>query len=281
MKVEAFNACVGGHMERKGRQQYEKPPYLINAASRKYGKGILVIGAIEDELREFWRNVKVKASSSGNQDELPYQVTRQVVDISSKEHVNYGIEDDEIEVLSEENGQTEHRSYFLSFEKSWEFSGKIEVGASFFNACGVGESSVGLSNSRKRSITALQDFTRQEDHSLSQHYSLTGKIKVPPKTKLTVTITTYAVNYKTNLKAAFVTPTSNVIQFYYKSGLGKLCCAGIGPRGRKLGYVTAEELFQGQNEYSVDGGSINFCQETELSYLAETVEMHKVEQTVK
>ena len=265
-----------------GPEEYENPPYLINAACRKYGHGVLLIGAVESELREFWRNVEVKASNSGYQEEPPQEVTRQVVDISAKEHVNYGTEEDEVEVLNnQEETRTEHKSYSLSFEKSWEFGGNIDVGASFFNAFGVGGPSIGLGGSVKRTKKTFQDLTRQEERSLSQQYSLTGKIKVPPKTKLSVTITTYAVNYKANLKAVFAVPMSNVIPFYYKSGLGKLCCAGIGPTCRKLGYITAEELFQGQNEYSVDGGNITFSRETELSYLAETIEMYKVEQPLK
>ena len=93
-----------------------------------------------------------------------------------------------------------------------------------------------------------------------------------------MTITTYTVNYKANLKAVFAVPSSNVIPFYYKSGLGKLCCAGIGPTCQKLGFISAGELFQGQNEYNIDGGNITFSRETELSFLAETIEMYKVEQ---
>jgi len=265
-----------------GPDEYVAPPYLINAVHKKYGRGILLIGAIESDIKEFWRNVEVKASNSGFQDKPPQEVTRQIVDISAKEHVNNGTEEDEVEVLNnEEETRTEQKSYSLSFEKSWEFSGNINVGASFFNAFGVGGPSIGLGGSIKRTKKTLQDLTKEEERSLSQQYSLTGKIKVPPKTKLTVTITTYAVNYKANLKAAFAVSMSNVIPFYYKSGLGKLCCAGIGPTCRRVGYITAEELFQGQNEYNVDGGNITFSRETELSYLAETIEMYKVEQRLQ
>jgi len=265
-----------------GPDEYQLPSYLINAAQKKYGRGILLIGATDDDIKEFWRNVEVKASNSGFQDTPPREVTRQVVDISAKEHFNFGTEEDEVEVLNnEEETRTENKSYSLSFEKSWEFAGNIDVGASFFNAFGVGGPSLGLGGSIKRTKKTLQDLTKEEERSLSQQYSVTGKIKVPAKTKLTVTITTFAVNYKADLKAVFAVPISNVLPFFYKSGLGKLCCAGIGPTCRKLGYITSEELFEGQNEYNVDGGTITFSRETELSYLAETIEMYKVEEAVK
>ena len=163
--------------------EYELPKYLPDAAYRKCGPGIIIIGATESDIKDFWRNLKVKASKGfGYQDEPPQEVTRQVVDITAKEHVNYGtFEEDEIEVVNdEEETKTQHKSYSLSFEKSWEFSGNIDVGASFFNALGVGGASLGLGGSISRRKKTHQDSTREEERSLSQQYSLTGKIKVPP-----------------------------------------------------------------------------------------------------
>ncbi|XP_065897889.1 uncharacterized protein [Dysidea avara] len=120
--------------------EYESPPYLINSARRKYGEGILLIGALENEIKNFWRNVEVKASNSDYQDEPPQEVTRQIVDISAKEH---GTEEDEVDIFTnEEETRTEQKSYSLSFEKSWEFGGTIDVGASFFNAFGAGGASL-------------------------------------------------------------------------------------------------------------------------------------------
>ena len=258
--------------------EYELPKYLTDAAYRKYGPGIIIIGATESDIKDFWRNLKVKASKGfGYQDEPPQEVTRQVVDITAKEHVNCGtFEEDEIEVVNdEEETKTQHKSYSLSFEKSWEFSGNVDVGASFFNALGVGGASLGLGGSISRRKKTHQDSTREEERSLSQQYSLTGKIKVPPNTKLIVTITTYAVNYKVNLNATFTSPVSNVLPFYYKSGLGKYCCGGIGPTCRKAGFIDAEDLFQNENGFNVEGGTITFSREAKLSYLAEVIEMYK------
>lgn len=198
------------------------------------------------------------------------------MDITAKEYVNLGNKDDEVEVLnSEEKNVTQHKSYSLSFEKKWEFGGNINVGASFFNAIGAGGSSIGLGGTIKRTKNAFKDSTQEEERSLSQQYSLTGTITVPPKSKLTVTISTYAVNYKVNLNAVFTSPVSNVIPFFYKSGLGKLCCPGFGPTCRKWGFIFAQELFEGEKGFTFEGSTVTFSREADLSYLAETIEMFK------
>ena len=41
---------------------YVKPPYLVNATRRKYGRNVYVIGTEETKLTEFWANVEVKAT---------------------------------------------------------------------------------------------------------------------------------------------------------------------------------------------------------------------------
>ena len=87
----------------------------------------------------------------------------------------------------------EKKSYSLSFEKSWEFGGSLNVGASFFNIVGPGGATLGLGGSAKRKTTMFEGSSNQEEQSLSQQYSMTSDIEVPAKTALSVTITTYAV----------------------------------------------------------------------------------------
>ena len=90
-------------------------------------------------------------------------------------------------------------------------------------------------------------------------------------------ITTYAVTYKLKVKAVLTTPSTSYIPFYYKRGLGSLFCPGAGPIFRKFGSITAHELFQNQNEFQDLGNFIQFTRDSELSYIGETVEMHKEE----
>jgi len=255
---------------------YLRPNYLINAARRKYGRNIFVIGAAEDKLNEFWENVEIKASGF---DKRPKPVARSIVDITAKEHKNTGDDIDEVEIYNNQvETRKEKKSYSLSFEKGWEFGGSINVGASFFNTVGAGGASLGLGGSAKRTTNTLENLTKQEERSLSQQYSMTGKIKVPPRTALTVTITTYAVTYKITIKAVFTTPTTNLIPFFYKSRCSKIFCAGSGPTCRSFGFITAEELFRYETNFNVNGDEVIFTRETDLSYLGETIQMYKTEQ---
>ena len=258
---------------------YLRPNYLITAAKRKYGRNIFVIGAFENKLNEFWENVEIKASAF---DQRPKQVTRSIVDITAKEHKNTGNDIDEVEIYNNQvETRKEHKSYSLAFEKGWEFGGSLNVGASFFNTVGAGGASLGLGGSAKRTKNTLEKFAKQEERSLSQQYSLTGKIKVPPRTALTVTITTYAVTYKITINAVFTTPTINMIPFYYKSRCSKLFCAGTGPTCRSTGFITAEELFGYETNFKVVGDEVTFTRETDLSYLGETIQMYKTEKPLK
>ena len=148
---------------------YSKPGYLMRAAQRKYGHNIWIIGTDQSQLERFWSKVEVKASNFRS--ERPKEISRTVVDITAKEHVNKGAEPDTIEII---NAQTEKRSqrklYTLTFQKGWEFGGSIDVGASFFNVLGTGGPSFGLAGFAKHSRTTTKEDTTEELRSLSQQY---------------------------------------------------------------------------------------------------------------
>jgi len=261
---------------------YSQPAYLMRAAKRKYGPDIMFIGAEESQLNQFWSKVEIKASNFLS--ERPQEVSRAIVDITAKEHVNKGTEPDTIDI---NNTQTESRSqkkaYSLTFEKNWEFGASVDVGASFFNILGSGGPSLGLGGSAKHSRTTTEDTTKEEERSLSQQYGVTGKMTVAPKSKIKVEITTYTVNYKIGVRALFSAPATASIPIYYKKGIISrlLCCSGTDTFCRKTGFITAEELFQMENDYyNENDTTITFAKDTELSYLCETVEMHKEESPI-
>ena len=250
--------------------------HLIKAAQRKYQRGIFVIGADARELNKFWEKVDIKASGF---EDRPKPVARTIVDIIAKEHKNTGDSVDKVKIYSnQKETMKEKKSYSLSFEKSWEFGGSLNVGASFFNIVGPGGATLGLGRSAKRTTTMFEGSSNQEEQSLSQQYSMTSDIEVPAKTALSVTITTYAVTYKATVNAVFTTPTTNKIPFFYKSRCAKLICSGSGPTCRSFGFITAEELFQNEANFTVNGNEIVFTRETDLSYLGETLQMYKTEQ---
>jgi len=146
-----------------------------------------------------------------------------------------------------------------------------------------GRPSLGLGGSAKHSRTTTEDTTKEEERSLSQQYGVTGEMMVAPKSKIKVEITMYiaTVNYRLGVQALFSVPASASIPIYYKKGIGLLCCSGTGPTCCKTGVITAEELFQMENNYyNENDTTIMFAKDKELSYLCETVEMHKEESPI-
>ena len=255
---------------------YVTPTYLLKAAQRKYGQGIFVIGAVESELAEFWDTVEAKGANF-DKNKRPDEVDRIIIDITAKEHCNYGSEKDTIEVeTKQEEKKTQKKSYSLSFGKKsgWEFGGGLNVGASFFNTASA---SIGIQGKLTKDKWKSQEETKEEERTLGQTYGVTGEITVPPKTKVTVRITTYAVTYKVRVKVVFSVPATSYIRFYYKSYLGNLCCAGAGPTFRKLGYLTPQELFKNQNDFEDLTYCVQFTRDSDVSYIGETAEMTKKE----
>jgi len=253
---------------------YEKPRYLVNAIRRRYGN-VEIIGTLKKDLENFWGRVQVKAPNGFNNEE-PQEVTRVIVDITAKEHLNTGEKEDEVEVYTnQEENFKETKSYSISFTKGWEFGGSFNIGASFFNVLGAGSPSIGLGLSGKKYKQTNEEATFGQERSLSQRYSLTGKIKVPPKTKLKVKITTYAVTYKTSVKVEFSVESTARIRFYYKPAWSVYFCAGTACR--TSGYITAEDLFENQFEYNLSGGTVSFTEQSDLSYIGEVLQMNKEE----
>ena len=251
---------------------YVTPDYLLNAARKKYGRRIRVIGALESSLTEFWNNVEAKGTPF-NPNDKPRPESKVIVDISAKEHCNYGTKEDEIMIVTtKEESTKENKSYSLSFgkESEWQFGGGLNIGASFFNTV---SSTFGIEGKRTKGKWESETQSAGNERSLSQVYGVTGTIKVPPQMKTVVTITTYAVTYKLNVKAVISAPPNSYIPFYYSRSSG---CCGMSSR-RALGYITARELFQDQNEFRDLGYCVQFTVHSHLSYIGEVAEMDKRE----
>ena len=261
---------------------YVTPGYLRAAIRRKYGRSIFVIGAVESALAEFWDTVETKGINF-NKNECPeaVEVSRIIVDITAKEHCNDGCEKDKMQVeTSQTETRKEKKSYSLSFGKQFsrEFGGGLDIGASFFNTASA---SIGIQGKRTSGKSKSQEVSKEEERELAQTYGVTSKIAVPAKTKVKVRITTYAVTYKLKVKAMVSAPATSYIPFYYKRCLGNFCCAGAGPTFRKFGYITARELFERQDNFRDLGYCVQFTTESEVSYIGETAEMTKREESLR
>ena len=113
-----------------------------------------------------------------------------------------------------------------------------------------------------------------ETESIGQEYGIIGKISIPPRCKVTTTITTWAVTYvvpqipvEVRIKSDTripVTMRNRVAQCF-----GCNLC-------NTTGYITAEDVFK-DVPYDIDEGVYIFKYYSDLSYLGETTSIDKVE----
>ena len=242
--------------------EYKKPQYLIEATKQKYGRRVKVTGALQDDLDAFWDNVYYQAVEIGQR---PKEVSRSIVDIDCKVHVNNGKEEDEVEITSAKTSQAaKKRSYKLSLGKSWKFTAGASIGlkASYFNVVGGGMSGE-ASVSRKKSKE--EEFFEENEETLSQKYGVVEKLKVAPEGKVKVVITTYAVTYELKSQTQIKVEADLVIPVRYKSPL--LGCGTVG-------YLTSHDIFRDENPRNVDG-VLHIFKDSTISHIGEEVELIK------
>ena len=211
-------------------------------------------------------------------EERPVEDSKLIVDITTKEHCNTADIDDEVEVeTTQQQTRKTTNSYNLAFgkESGWEFGGGLNVGGSFFNTASA---FLGIEGKRHKKKWNSQEESTAEERSLSQSYGVKATcITVPPKTKLTVRITTYVVTYKRKVKVVFSVPSTSRIPIYFRRNWLELLflkCLGSS-RALRLEYIDGFDLFQNQNEFQDLGYCIQFSVDSELSYVGETVELYK------
>ena len=257
---------------------YITPAYLFNAAQRKYGKGIQVLGYDEDGLAQFWSTIEAK-SAYFNDEERPKEVNKLIIDITAKEHCNTGGLNDVVEVeTSQKETSRVTNSYTLAIgkESGWEFGGGLSVDASFFNTAAA---CFGIEGKRNKNKWESQAQSGERERALAKSYGVKAtEITVPPRTKLAMRITTYAVTYKVKVKVVISAPVTSYISFYYTRSDERFripCCGGRTNQRRSFGYVTAFEMFRNQKDFQDLGHCIQFKVDSELGYVGETVELHK------
>ena len=265
----------------------KKPTYIEDAAKRKYGHNIHVIGATQEDINKFWKSVSYHALDST----LPVEVGRAVVDIDSKCHINESDGNDPgegdkpydwydgFEIVSQKaSRETSSKTYQLQLSSSTtrQFGGNLGVrvgGAGFFNMAGIAPSIGAGAHASKSKTTAVgQTDTVSSEQTLSQAYQIIDRLQVPPKTKVRALITTWAVTYESKTRTEVTVDADAKIRVRYRSRLSQcLCCFG----GTKTNHVTAEDIFAGEEDYESEGGVVTFKRNGKVSYLGEEVEITK------
>lgn len=107
--------------------KYRTPKYLVEAAKKKFGSGIFVLGATRYELQNFWSQFEKNAVEIGD----PYEVGRTVVDIDSKSHINTGNRDESMDSFKITSGtqKGEVKTSSTSYQLQLAVQKETQVGA--------------------------------------------------------------------------------------------------------------------------------------------------------
>ena len=271
-KIETYQSKV----------EYRNPDYLVATAKKKYGENIFVLGATFEELIGFWDSVEKNLVSIGH----PYEKGRTVVDIDSKCHINTSENSevmDELQITSSKTlteQKTSSSSYELQLVKgrTTQVGGNMRFkvgGPSFFNQASGGiTAGVTITDTK----TETHSKTNSHSQSLAQTYGIIEDLKVPAKTKIKAMIKTWGVTYKADTVAKLSVDAKATIYMYYRPWYSRRFLGGL---IKKRGKVTAEELFEDEDNYEVIDDILTFTRKGELSYLSEEVEVIKEESSLQ
>ena len=271
---------------------YKKPQYIVTAAKRKYGRHIFVLGATQENISTFWDHVGYGLHPD-NQISTPVEKGRTIIDIDTKIHINDSTKEleneekpedwyDDFQITSKKSkGETSSssKSYSLQLvkESSAQVGGNFKIaGSGFFNIATAGIApSLGLSAnfSKLSSKTTIEETKETNDETLNQEYEILDGFKVPPMSKIKVTITTWAVTYESEVKTRLTVDSKTKIPIKYRTPLAQL----LGGFGTSNGFLTAKELFCNECEFEDNGTNITFSRMSKMSYLGEEVEIIKDE----
>ena len=259
---------------------YKKPQYIEDAAKKKFGKDIQVIGSTQDELNKFMKKIEHQALSASP----PEEVGRVVVNIDCKSHANHSDECtdgrekpadwyDEFEITSKGGvSKSKSSSYQLQLTNSKE----TQIGANlnfsvgdsdFFNLAGGG----GLSVTQTKTETKQTTESETKEGALSQEFQVVDHLKVSPRTKVRAKIITWAVTYEAKTRTKLSIDADAFVPVRYHTRLsqkfGGLCT--------KVGQVTAEDLFANEEKFESKNGLVTFEHDGKMSYVGREVEIIK------
>lgn len=257
---------------------------------RKHGEDIFVVGSTLKEIRDFWRHVGYKADGTIGE---PREVSKTVVDIDCKSHANYadqeGADDkshdndkprdwyDEFNITSKKSrDDTKSKAYNLqtSTRRGFQIGGNagLKAGSSFFNIAGGGVApELGINASYTSEKSNAVTNANSKETKLSQAYEVLDKLHVPPKKKVEAMITTWAVTYEADTTLLYTVDTDITLPVRYRTHISRV----FGGYFVSTAYIPAREIFEEENGFELDNGSVKFTREGKVSYISEQVEIKK------
>lgn len=271
---------------------HKNPQYIVDAAKVKYGRHIYVLGAAQKDIDKFWKHIGY-AVYPDTEISVPAEKGRTLVDIDTKTHINDSNEEmedggdkpkkpedwyDDFQITSKKSkGEVRSKSYSLQIGKTTQkqIGGSLKIESpSFFNVAGGGIApELGINANYSKISSKTETSGESRDETLTQEYEIVDTLKVPPRTKVMVSIKTYAVTYESDVKIQLTVDAKSAIPIKYRTPVSRLL-GGLTTSG---GILTAKEVFANENDFKDDGVNITFSRMSKISYLGEEVEIVKDE----
>ena len=255
---------------------------LEEAAKIKYGRSIhfLRTAATDAELQKFWNNLRISIRPV---DTKPREVGRSTVDVVTKDYINNGSEQDvSVIEVSKPAGIAKGSSaeWYVKNGLSWAVSSNVGGNIMRLAAMVPVSGTVGAVGSitKQRLEEDAIGHTLSAD-SLTFKYRKEERVIVPPHSKVTVSIISYAIRYSFNYTLQLSALATNIIPVKFRTPCQACwaCCCVI--CCTSSGYITARELLTAVQlpGYSEGSGWVHFTQDGVLSWVGDGVKVQKEE----
>lgn len=255
---------------------------LEEAAKIKYGRRIhfLRTAATDAELQKFWNNLRISVRPV---DTEPREVGRSTVDVVTKDYINNGSEQDvSIIDLSKPAGIAKGSSaeWYVKNGLSWAVSSNVGGNIMRLAAMVPVSGTVGAVGSitKQRLEEDAIGHTLSAD-SLTFKYRKEERVVVPPYSKVTVSIISYAIRYSFNYTLQLSALATDTISIKFRTPCQACwaCCCLV--CCTSSGFITARELLTAVQlpGYSEGSGWVHFTQDGVLSWVGDGVKVQKEE----
>lgn len=266
-----------------------KEQLLENAVKAKYGprSRLRKTFQTENSLNRMWETFELSNLEPKSGNITPQEVGRRTVDIISKEYTNWGSEKEVSSITISKTSETESSTFADWTTTKGVVFGTNDIGANIMALAAmvpVG-GSIGLGGSFSKKKTYSRRIGQSSYDTFTISHSQGENISVPPRTKVTATITTYSVTYRLEYVVEFKCRADTFIPVTYGAPLQGCCreledLVGLIGCCSQPGVITAVELFRPLPGFRQVDDYVFISQEGVLSWVGEEVKVDKQEQAL-
>ena len=260
---------------------YENPKWLRDAVRTRVPRR-QSIGALPEDYRSFMGHITVRPVCFHDDQPEEQDGSQVIIDVDRKVYENNGADTDTVEVKSQKDEKhTSTKNYQLtvgqSKGKQFNVGGEVGLKPSFFNVGGVGVD-LKADYTRTNGKSGEQQYGERSSAELGKLYGVTATVQIPPKTKLTVEVTTYSLTYLAQrVQIEISAPITARLLVYLES---VPCCYSCGKSN--FVYVHASDFLRSLNEtgeiQTDENGRVSIMSESRLTYLGEKTKVSKTEE---